>query len=191
MLERVRLRPSHLTRREALKSVTAAGLCALGGLLARRARASDLKVGAAAPEATLVTLEGQRISTAQLLGDVVVLTFWATWCEPCHEELPLLSAYAAQHHDAGLRVLGFTLDGADKLSEVQSVARTLSFPVGLLERSSAPGYGRIWRLPVNFTIDRAGRLAEDGWKEKKPAWTAERLEQVVSPLLATARNASA
>lgn len=191
MLERVRLRPSHLTRREALKSVTAVGLCGLGGLLARRARASDLKVGAAAPEATLVTLEGQRISTAQLLGDVVVLTFWATWCEPCHEELPLLSAYAAQHHDAGLRVLGFTLDGADKLSEVQSVARTLSFPVGLLERSSAPGYGRIWRLPVNFTIDRAGRLAEDGWKEKKPAWTAERLEQVVSPLLATARNASA
>lgn len=191
MLERVRLRPSHLTRREAIKSVTAAGLCGLGGLLARRARASDLKVGAPAPEATLVTLEGQRISTAQLLGDVVVLTFWATWCEPCHEELPLLSAYAAQHHDAGLRVLGFTLDGADKLSEVQSVARTLSFPVGLLERSSASGYGRIWRLPVNFTIDRAGRLAEDGWKEKKPAWTAERLEQVVSPLLATARNASA
>lgn len=191
MLQRVRLRPSHLTRREALKSVTAAGLCGLGGLLVRSARASDLKVGAPAPEATLVTLEGQRISTAQLLGDVVVLTFWATWCEPCHEELPLLSAYAAQHHDAGLRVLGFTLDGADKLSEVQSVARTLSFPVGLLERSSAPGYGRIWRLPVNFTIDRAGRLAEDGWKEKTPAWTAERLEQVVSPLLATARNASA
>jgi hypothetical protein len=63
------------------------------------------------------------------------------------------------------------------------VAQTLSFPVGLLANSSAPGYGRIWRLPVNFTIDRAGRLIDNGWKDKNPSWTAERLEQVVTPLL--------
>jgi hypothetical protein len=37
---------------------------------------------------------------------------------------------------------------------------------------------------VNFTIDRAGRLVVNGWKEKQPTWTAERLEQVVTPLLA-------
>jgi thiol-disulfide isomerase/thioredoxin len=179
-----RLRKSQLTRREALQGVVASGLW---GLLARSARANDLKVGAPAPEATLATLDGRRIATPQLLGEVVILTFWATWCEPCHEELPLLSAYAARHVNAGLQVLGFTLDGTDQLSEVQSVARTLSFPVGLLERSSAPGYGRIWRLPVNFAIDRNGRLAMDGWKEKKPAWTAERLEEVVSPLLGTGK----
>jgi hypothetical protein len=40
-----------------------------------------------------------------------------------------------------------------------------------------------WRLPVNFTIHRDGVLVNDGWKEKKPAWTAERLEQIVTPLL--------
>ncbi len=154
--------------------------------LARDAQANDLRVGAPAPPATLVTLDGERISTPQLRGEVVILAFWATWCEPCHEELALLSAYAARHGEAGLRVLGFSLDIADKLPDVQRVARTLSFPVGLLERSSAPGYGRIWRLPVNFTIDRAGRLVVDGWKEKKPTWTAERLEQIVTPLLATA-----
>jgi hypothetical protein len=39
-------------------------------------------------------------------------------------------------------------------------------------------------LPVSFTIDREGRLAEDGWKEKHPAWTWERLDQLVTPLLA-------
>ena len=189
MSEAGRPRPPRLTRREVLQRVVASGLCSLGGLPGRAARADDLKVGAPAPEATLVTLDGRSISTAQLRGDVVIHTFWATWCEPCHEELPLLSAYAARHAEAGLRVLGFTLDGTDKLSEVRSIARTLSFPVGLLERSSAPGYGRIWRLPVSFTIDRAGRLVVDGWKEKKPAWTAERLEQVVTPLLARAANA--
>ena len=190
MSESARPRPPQLTRRALLKRVAASSLYGLGGSLGRAAQASDLKVGAPAPAATLVTLDGQSISTERLLGDVVILAFWATWCAPCHEELPRLSAYAARHREAGLRVLGFSLDGTDKLAEVQSIVRTLSFPVGLLERSSAPGYGRIWRLPVNFTIDRTGRLAVDGWKEKKPTWTAERLEQVVTPLLARADGPS-
>jgi thiol-disulfide isomerase/thioredoxin len=130
-----------------------------------------------------VTVDGARISSADLVGSVVLLTFWATWCAPCRDELPLLSRYAAGHAAAGLRVLGFSVDTPDELPEVRKIAQSLRFPVGLLCHSSAPGYGRIWRLPVNFTIDRAGLLAEDGWQEKKPSWTAERLEEVVTPLL--------
>ena len=80
-------------------------------------------------------------------------------------------------------MLGFCLDGPDRLPEVRQIAQQLSFPVGLLANSSAPGYGRIWRLPVNFTIDQAGRLSDNGWDSKRPAWTSERLEQVVTPLL--------
>jgi peroxiredoxin len=145
-----------------------------------------LHVGAPAPAATLVTLDGQRFSTSDMLGQVVILTFWATWCSPCREELPLLSDYLAQHADAGLRILGFGLDTRERLAEVRQVSQSLRFPVGLMSDSSAPGYGRIWRLPVSFTIDRQGRLAEDGWKEKQPVWTRERLDQVVTPLLAAA-----
>jgi hypothetical protein len=63
------------------------------------------------------------------------------------------------------------------------MASSLAFPVGLLGSAYAGGYGRIWRLPVNFTIDRAGMLADNGWDNASPAWTAERLEQVVKPLL--------
>src|SRR6516162_5605651 len=133
--------------------------------------AGALHVGAPAPPATLVTLDGQRISSGDLLGQVVILTFWATWCSPCRDELPLLSDYLASHADAGLCILGFSLDTRERLAEVRRVAQSLRFPVGLLSDSSAPGYGRIWRLPVSFTIDRQGRLAADGWKEKKPAWT--------------------
>lgn len=176
-------RPTLRSRRAVLQAGTCA-LVAQIALRAGRAEANDLHVGAPAPPATLVTLDGQRISTTELIGRVVILTFWATWCEPCREELPLLSWYADQHAGAGLRVLGFTLDPPEKLPAVTKIAQTLSFPVGLLANSSAPGYGRIWRLPVNFTIDRAGLLVADGWKEKQPTWTAERLEEVVTPLLA-------
>jgi len=114
----------------------------------------------------------------------VILTFLATWCEPCRDELPLLSDYQQAHASNGLTVLGFSLDEADQLESLRKMAAPLHFPIGLLSQSEAPGYGRIWHIPVSFTIDRAGRLADDGWKDKKPVWTPERLERVVAPLLA-------
>jgi thiol-disulfide isomerase/thioredoxin len=75
------------------------------GLADRLAQANELRVGRTAPPATLVQLNGQRISTSDLIGHVVILTFWATWCAPCREELPLLSEYAAQHAADGLTVI--------------------------------------------------------------------------------------
>jgi cytochrome c biogenesis protein CcmG/thiol:disulfide interchange protein DsbE len=172
-----------LTRRSLFQGAGAWALLGPWGLLAAPARANEVRVGQPAPAATLATLDGKSLSTSDLKGQVVILTFWATWCVPCREELPLLSTYAAEHAAQGLTVLGFTLNTPDELDAVRAVAGTLSFPVGFLERSSAPGYGRIWRIPVNFTIDRAGRLVDDGWKDRKPVWTRERLARVVTPLL--------
>lgn len=147
------------------------------------AQANSLELGKPAPPLVLHTLDGHSIETRNLLGKVVILTFWATWCDPCREELPLLSAYAASHASQGLQVLGFSLDGPENLAAVQQVAATLSFPVGLLGSAWAGGYGRMWRIPVSFTIDRAGRLVNNGWDEAQPAWTAESLERIVTPLL--------
>lgn len=171
------------TRRAVLRAAAALAVTGLDALRAPCARANALRVGEPAPPATLVTLEGRRIATGDLLGHVVILTFWATWCGPCRTELPLLSAYATQHAAHGLSVLGFSLDPAEDLPKVRQVAQSLSFPVGLLAEATLPGYGRIWRIPVNFTIDRRGRLLDDGWKDKQAVWTAERLESIVTPLL--------
>jgi peroxiredoxin len=181
------LRQPQFTRRAMLQGATALGLLGGQGLLGSLAYANALQVGAPAPPATLATLDGQHIATPDLLGKVVILTFWATWCVPCREELPLLSDYAVQHASQGLTVLGFSLDSPDELRQVRKLAQSLRFPVGLLGNSSAPGYGRIWRIPVNFTIDRQGRLVDNGWKDKQPTWTRERLERVVAPLLDATR----
>jgi thiol-disulfide isomerase/thioredoxin len=131
----------------------------------------------------LHTLDGRSIATRDLIGQVVIATFWATWCDPCREELPLLSAYASLHAQQGLQVLGFSLDGPEDLPKVHKVAARLSFPVGLLGSPWAGAYGRIWRIPVSFVIDRAGRLADNGWDDAQPVWTRERLQRIVDPLL--------
>jgi cytochrome c biogenesis protein CcmG, thiol:disulfide interchange protein DsbE len=144
---------------------------------------SNLLVGKPAPPLVLHTLDGGVIATRDLIGKVVILTFWATWCEPCQEELPLLSVYAARHAKEGLEVLGFSLDGADALPAVRKIAAGLSFPVGLLGSAWAGDYGRMWRIPVSFTINREGILVDNGWDDPAPVWTAESLERIVTPLL--------
>ena len=159
------------------------GLLAALCLMASAACANDLVVGQPAPPITLNTLDGKHIALQDLHGKVVILTFWATWCVPCREELPLLSHYASVHAKDGLVVLGFSLDEPDNLAQVRKLATTLDFPVGLLGDPHVPGYGRIWRLPVSFVVDRDGKLVNDGWKDKQPAWTQQTLDQVVTPLL--------
>src|SRR5665213_419390 len=169
--------------RSALRATAAMAVLSVGCLRAPYAIANSLHVGQPAPPATLVTLDGQRIATSDLRGRVVILTFWATWCVPCRQELPLLSAYVRSHAAEGLTVLAFSLDAPEDLVRVKQIAQSYGFASGLLVNSSVPGYGRIWRIPVNFTIDRKGNLVDDGWKEKQPTWTAERLDRIVTPLL--------
>jgi cytochrome c biogenesis protein CcmG/thiol:disulfide interchange protein DsbE len=172
-----------LQRRAVLRGAVGLGIAAAGGLFSVPAAANHLRVGQPAPPLVLHSLDGQDIATHDLLGQVVIATFWATWCEPCRDELPVLSDYAALHSKEGLQVLGFSLDGPEDISKVRKVAASLSFPVGLLGSPWVGAYGRIWRVPVSFVIDRAGRLATNGWDEDKPVWTKERLQRIVNPML--------
>jgi cytochrome c biogenesis protein CcmG, thiol:disulfide interchange protein DsbE len=175
--------PPNWQRRALLRRAAGLGIATAGGLFASLVLANELEVGKFAPPLVLQTLDGHSIATRDLLGQVVLATFWATWCEPCREELPMLSTYASNHARQGLRVLGFSLDGPEALPKVRVVAATLSFPVGLLGNPYVGGYGRIWRIPVSFVIDRAGRLAHNGWDDDEQPLTKEQLQRVVDPLL--------
>jgi len=156
----------------------------VSALMPQLALAGALQLGQPAPPLTLHTIDGAQIATGDLRGKVVIVTFWATWCEPCREELPLLSDYAARHAAQGLQVLAFSLDGPDALPAVRAAAAGFSFPVGLLGSAWAGDYGRMWRIPVSFVIGRDGKLLDNGWSDANPVWTAQRLQRIVDPLLA-------
>jgi len=156
----------------------------VGALMPQLALAGALQLGQPAPPLTLHTIDGAQIATGDLRGKVVIVTFWATWCEPCRKELPLLSDYAARHAAQGLQVLAFSLDGPDALPAVRAAAAGFSFPVGLLGSAWAGDYGRMWRIPVSFVIGRDGKLLDNGWTDANPVWTAQRLQRIVDPLLA-------
>lgn len=107
----------------------------------------------------LPTLDGsRRISLADLRGKVVVLNFWASWCDPCKGEAPLLErAHKRLRRDGGT-VFGVTYK--DRASASQEFARRYGFTFPSVrddELDLAPAFGTI-RLPETFVLDRAGRV---------------------------------
>src|SRR5687768_8953531 len=88
-------------------------------------------VGAPAPVYATETLAGDSIALADLRGKVVLLNVWATWCHPCREEIPELQALHAKHRDAGLEVVGVSIDGGGSEDAIRSFMRDfeMTYPV--------------------------------------------------------------
>lgn len=136
----------------------------LGGavFLALRQRASQavLQVGESAPDFTLPTLASGSMALRDYRQRVVVLNFWATWCPPCIEEAPSLEKFAGQMRDAGVAVIGVSVDqDSAALKKFVADAR-LSFPIARdTDKAVASRYGT-FKFPETYIIDRDGKVAE-------------------------------
>jgi cytochrome c biogenesis protein CcmG, thiol:disulfide interchange protein DsbE len=71
--------------------------------------AGDL-VGQSAQALIVTTLDGKTVDLASLRGKVVLVNYWATWCAPCREEMPTLSAFYRAYHERGLEMIGISVD---------------------------------------------------------------------------------
>jgi len=136
----------------------------------------------AAPSLTATLLDGTRFALSEQVGKVVVVNFWATWCAPCREEMPALDAFYRKHREGGLEVVAISLDEPRDLATVREVMRAYGFPAALSAYAEFRGYGRIWRLPMTFVIDRRGRLRDDVTAGVLQV-DADILERRVAPLL--------
>ena len=115
-------------------------------------------VGQAAPDYTTKTLDDKPASLGELRGKVVLLNLWATWCEPCRQELPVLSGLHQRWSGRGLQVVGVSVDQRRTATEVRTFAERRGLPYALwLDRedtaSAAFGAGA---LPMSVLIDRSG-----------------------------------
>ena len=138
--------------------------------------------GQPAPAIQAKLLDGTAFNLADEVGKVVIVNVWATWCAPCREEMPALDAYYRQHRDQGLVLVALSMDDPKDEPKVRDVTRAYSFPVGLQHDTYLNGYGRIWRLPLTFVVDRRGVLRKDQWYGD-PGLDTQLLEQTVTPLL--------
>jgi cytochrome c biogenesis protein CcmG/thiol:disulfide interchange protein DsbE len=111
------------------------------------------EVGKPAPNFQVVTFDGTQVNLADLKGQVILLNFWATWCGPCKQELPLLDAFYRKRGQFGLKM--FAVATEDSLTPFQliPVQKAVSFP---MIRKFKGHYGKIQALPTNIIIDRAG-----------------------------------
>ena len=101
-------------------------------------------VGRQAPGFHRRDLTGQSIQLASLRGKVVLLNFWATWCAPCQQEMPVFSAWQRQFASRGLAVIGISMDD-DADSARKLVAKLkISYPVAMGDRSSASDTAVYW-----------------------------------------------
>lgn len=132
-------------------------LAAVAGCSGKAEEGKDLS--GRAPDFTLWSVSGSQVKLSDYAGDVVVLDFWATWCPPCKEMIPVLSRLHRKLADRGVTVLGVSLDreGAAVL-EPFIMEMKIPYPVLMGDDKVKRAFGGIATIPTLFIVDREGRL---------------------------------
>ena len=113
-----------------------------------------------APDFALDRLEGQQLRLSELRGRVVMLNFWATWCDPCRAEIPELNAMQKDLKDQGLTIIGVSWD--DTAEGVREFQQELPQDYTILMNGEGVQslFGGIPSLPTTYIIDREGRIRQ-------------------------------
>jgi peroxiredoxin len=136
----------------------------------------------------LKDLEGKRVSSRDLEGKVAVISFWATWCTPCKQELSALDTFRKQYKSRDLTVLAIATDGPETFSLVRSTARRRRWGLTVLTDADGAVNSLLnprGTVPYSVFVDRRGRIAyvHAGYKSGDEA----RYKDVLKELLAEAR----
>jgi thiol-disulfide isomerase/thioredoxin len=178
-------------RREAL-ILGAAGLAAaaagflLGPILLQSLNGRGAGEGTAAENsalrsASLLDLAGRPRQLSEWLDRILVCNFWATWCPPCREEIPLLMAARAKYASAGVEIVGIAVDNATKVREFSASFR-ISYPILLAEANGLELMRKLGNsaggLPYTVIANRQGSVVH----RKLGAFHQGDLEEILDPL---------
>jgi cytochrome c biogenesis protein CcmG/thiol:disulfide interchange protein DsbE len=125
-------------------------------------------VAVAAPDFTLKDLDGKDVSLSQFKGKVVLINFWATWCEPCYIEIPWLIEMQQKYGDKGFTVLGVSMDEEGKSEVAPFVAKErfnvngqklpMSYPILLGNDAMGDKFGGLLGYPTSILVSRDGKV---------------------------------
>jgi peroxiredoxin len=116
------------------------------------------EIGYKAPDFSLKTLDGQTVSLSNLKGKPALLNYWATWCVPCKEELPLLNQLSQVYGASGLQILTIDAIEQDSVDKVQALVSELGLTLPVLldqEDQFHSAYDQLF-FPTTYFIDADG-----------------------------------
>jgi peroxiredoxin len=132
---------------------------ALAALLAcAMATASAADTAPAAPDFTLKSASGSNIKLSELRGQVVMINFWASWCGPCRQEMPLLEKMYQRYQPLGFTLLGVNVE--PNTADAQKLLKDIpvSFPILFDTTSEVSKLYRVAAMPSTALVDRDGKV---------------------------------
>jgi thiol-disulfide isomerase/thioredoxin len=125
-----------------------------------RAAAAPGELGSTLPDFSVKDLEGREISSADLRGKVVVIDFWAIWCQPCKKEMPGYQKLVDRYGARGFAVVGFKFDTMADPEDPLRFAKKIGvhYPLAIAPDELKQRFGGIEGLPTTMLYDRKGIL---------------------------------
>lgn len=170
-------------RKQLLRSLCRLGILSALALLLATSAVAALDKGQVAPEIGLTDLSGKAVKLADLRGKIVLVDFWASWCAPCRESLPVLERLSKRYVDKGLVIVGVNIDKTPDLARsfLEKNRLALTFPVVNDKKHEVAGRYAPPTMPSSYVIDKEGRVrsVHAGFK----ASDAAKLEAEIKALL--------
>ena len=111
-----------------------------------------------APTFTLASSGGKEVSLSQYKGNVVMINFWASWCGPCRQEMPLLESIYKKYNKMGFTMIGVNVEPDSNAANEWLKATPVSFPILYDRDSKVSKLYDVSGMPSTVIIDRSGKL---------------------------------
>jgi peroxiredoxin len=118
--------------------------------------ATSLQTGAPAPAFELNSNSGKPVSLADLKGQIVLVNFWASWCGPCRQEMPILEQLNHQYRNKGVALIGVNVEPDSALATNWLKATPVTFPILFDVDSKVSKLYEVQGMPNTVILDRKG-----------------------------------
>ena len=153
----------------------------LAGSMLLSLPAAAFELNQPAPDFTLKSMDGDNIKLSEMAGNVVLINFWASWCGPCREEMPLLNNLHNKYEPLGFAVFGVNVE--EDIGQAKAFLRDfpVDFPVLLDNTNRVSKQYEVIAMPTTIMVDRDGNLRylHQGYKSGDEA----KYRQVVKKLV--------